>query len=268
LLDISLKICYNGNTETGGFNMTSTLLAQASWIMDVLFFLVLVGGLALGVQRGFIKGICSLAGTLFSIAFAFFFCVSFEVFLDNVFGMTTAISNGLVGAFSGSEAMSTPIGSGDLAQALEEASVPSFIANAIVGAFDGMGVPDGTTPAMLVAPVVAKWIGIAISFVLLILIMKIGTWLVGKLLTALVERIPIVGTVNMLLGGLLGLFKGLILLFIVFMILSWIPSESMHTFIAESGVVGKIFVSDWFENATSYISSFQWYEDFLAGELV
>ena len=247
--------------------MTSALLASASWIMDLLFFVVLVGGLALGVQRGFIKGICSLAGTLFSIAFAFFFCVSFELFLDNVFGMTTAISNGLVGAFSGSEAMSTPIGSGDLAQALKDAGVPSFIAGGIVSAFEGMGVPDGTTPAMLVAPVVAKWIGIAISFVLLIIIMKLGTWLLGKLLTAIVDRILVVGTMNMVLGGLLGLFKALILLFILFMILSWIPSDSMHNFIAESGVVGKIYVSDWFDNATSYISSFQWYEDFLKGKI-
>ncbi|MDE6273537.1 MAG: CvpA family protein [Clostridiales bacterium] len=246
--------------------MTSALLAGASWVIDIVFFLILIGGLALGVQRGLIKGICSLAGTFFSIAFAFFFCVSFEVFLDNVFGMTTAISNGLVNSFSKSDAMATPIGA-DLAQALEAANVPSFVASAIMSTFEGMGVPEGTTPAMLVAPLVAKWIAVAISFVLLIIIMKGGTWIVGKLLTAFIGKIPVLRTVNMVLGGLLGLFEALILLFIVFMILSWIPSETMHSFIAESGVVGKIFVSDWFANATSYISSFQWYEDFLANKL-
>lgn len=243
--------------------MLNTLLASASWILDVIFFLVLVGGIAVGVKRGFVNGICKLAGTLFAIAFAFFFCVSMENFLENLFHMRTAISNGLLGCFT-SEMMTTPIGANDVTASLEAAGVPGFIASMLSGVFAGAEIPDGTTPAMLIAPLLAKWISIAISFVLLIVLLKLGTWLAGKVLSSLIDKIPVVGTVNHLLGGVLGLVKALILLFIVFAILSWIPAPGLQSFIAESGIVGKIIGSEWFKNAVSYVASFQWYEDYIA----
>lgn len=55
--------------------MTFDLLASWTWTIDVVFLLLLVAGTAFGAFRGFISGICKMAGTLFAIVFAVIFCV-------------------------------------------------------------------------------------------------------------------------------------------------------------------------------------------------
>ena len=90
-------------------------------VVDIVFFLLIIGGIFAGAQRGFISGVSRLAGTLFAIAFALFFCVSFSAFLENNFGMTSSISDGLTGAFSNLEMLNTDISAKNLETALEEA---------------------------------------------------------------------------------------------------------------------------------------------------
>ena len=95
-----------------------------------------------------------------------------------------------------------------------------------------------------------EWIMVILSFILLFIIVKIGCWLLGSIGSAFIDRFAPLRIVNMLLGGILGAFKAFILLFILFAIFRWIPSDSFHDFILSSGVVGKIFDSQWFIDAT------------------
>ena len=55
----------------------NNLLAAGGWTLDVAFFVILLVGILLGVMRGFVAGICKLAGKIFSVAVAVVFCVSF-----------------------------------------------------------------------------------------------------------------------------------------------------------------------------------------------
>lgn len=72
---------------------------SAGWILDVIFFVILLLGLLFGAWRGFVKGICKLAGTIFAIFVALTFCNAFKNTLENWFGLTTALSE----SFGGSE---------------------------------------------------------------------------------------------------------------------------------------------------------------------
>lgn len=173
----------------------NSLLAAGAWIIDVLFFAVLVMGILLGVRRGFIKGVCKLAGTIFSVIVAVTFCVAMQASLERNFGATTAINNAI-------------------------------------------GAPFG------------EWLMVALSFVLLLIIVKLGCWFLGSVGSAVVDSLAPIRIINMLLGGILGAFKAFILLFVLFAIFRWIPSDSLHEFISSSGVVGKIFDSTWFIDAT------------------
>ena len=173
----------------------NSLLAAGAWVIDILFFVVLILGILLGVRRGFIKGICKLAGTIFSVIVAVTFCVAMQASLERSFGSTTAINNAI-------------------------------------------GAPFG------------EWIMVALSFILLIVIVKLGCWFLGGVGSALVDSLAPLRIVNMLLGGILGAFKAFILLFVLFAIFRWLPSDSLHEFISSSGVVGKIFDSQWFIDAT------------------
>ena len=99
-----------------------------------------------------------------------------------------------------------------------------------------------------------KWIMVIVSFVFLVLLVKLGCWAIGAGGTALAERYEPVKIINMVLGGAMGAFQMFVIIFIIFAILRWIPSTSLHEFIASSKVVGVIFnptPGSWFYAATN-----------------
>ncbi len=71
------------------------LLASSAWILDVVFFVILILGILFGSWAGFVRGVCKLAGTIFAIFVAVTFCNAFKNSLESAFGMTTAIANGV-----------------------------------------------------------------------------------------------------------------------------------------------------------------------------
>ncbi|MDE5896186.1 MAG: CvpA family protein [Clostridia bacterium] len=163
-----------------------------SWILDVLFFVLIIFGILLGVRQGFIAGICKLAGTILAVAVAILFCNSFA----DALGLTDALV--------------------------------SAIGNAEIGG----------------------WIAVAIAFLILIVLTKMGAWLLGKLGTALAEKIKPFALVNNLCGGILGLFKALILIFLLlaacYWLNEWLHLAPLADFINGSSIVGAIFQWDWF----------------------
>ena len=243
------------------------LLAGNGWILDVVFFLLLILGVFSGVKKGFLLGVSKLAGTILALAVALVFAASFEVFLENVFHMTTAIANGLVGAMSGNEMLAAEISGANLTEALTAAGIPAFLANAIADAVGSGGLPEGTTAAMLLGPLLAKWIAIAISFVLLLILVKLGVSILSHALTGAVESVKPLAVINQLLGGVLGLAKTALLIFVLLAICSWLPLQGVHEYITSSAVVGALFDSAWFADATSYVFSFRWLTDFLNSQL-
>ncbi len=174
----------------------NALLASGGWVLDILFFALLILGILFGVRRGFIAGVCKLAGTFLAVFIAVTFCVALQASLERSFGWTSAINSSI-------------------------------------------GSPFG------------EWIMVAVSFIFLLILTKAGCFLIGKFGSALVDGVKPLKIVNMLLGGLLGALKMFILLFILFAVFRWIPSDSLHEFISSSGVVGKMFNSEWFIAATS-----------------
>lgn len=241
-----------------------------SWILDLLFFLVLLLGTAYGAFRGFVEGVMKLAKKFFLFVFAFTFCVSFSNFLELCFGMTTAIASGLEGAISGNEVYAVGIAAdtvgAEIGTALEGYDMSGIARWFISISFKSVAlIPAGTTPAMLISAVLAKWITIVISFVALILLVKLGSMLVSLLFNAVKDRIAPIRIADQALGAALGLAEALVVLFILFLLLNWLPIDGLHNFISSSAVVGKIFSSEWFQSATSYAVSGAWFNEYLSG---
>ena len=74
-----------------------------AWILDVIFFVVLLLGCWLGAKVGLVKGVCKIAGWILSIVIPIVCCVAFKDALENWFGMVTAISGGVAEAFYGTD---------------------------------------------------------------------------------------------------------------------------------------------------------------------
>lgn len=246
--------------------MQSHLLASFGWIIDVFFFLILFFRTLIGAHRGFVVEVCKLAGKIASIIFAFMLCVSFANFLENCFGMTTSIANGIAASIAKNDAYAVrlphDVAGSDLLETLDSLGVNAFSRWFICLGFSDMEfVPAGTTPALMIGSILAKWIANIIAFLLLIILIRLCVLFLSRVLTNIIEKLAPFRTVNRFLGALLGFLKACFLLFVVFTIMSWLPFDSL---LDSTFVVGKLIRSEWFRNATSYAISGKWFTQFLS----
>ncbi len=160
-----------------------------SWILDVIFFVVLIGGCLVGVKVGFVKGVCRIAGWVLSFIVPFVFCAAFKDALESWFGMVSAIQSGI-----------------------------------------------GTT--------IGGWVSMGISFILLFILVRLGTWLLGKIGTALTDSSKIFSAINQIFGGLLGIAEAFLFCYFLLLVCNWLPLDNVHTFIEGSTVVGAIYHSN------------------------
>lgn len=161
-----------------------------AWILDVIFFVLLLLGCFIGAKVGLVRGVCKIAGWILSFVIPFICCVAFKDTLENWFGMVSAIGDGI----------------GNMK--------------------------------------IAEWLSVVIAFVLLFVIVRLGTLLLGLIGGALVDGVKPFAIINGILGGVLGMLEAFLVMYFLLLICGWLPGESMHAFINSSTVVGAIYRSD------------------------
>lgn len=98
----------------------------------------------------------------------------------------------------------------------------------------------------------ASWISVAIAFVALALVVRLGAWLFGHIGTSLIDRVKPMAVINRVLGGVLGAVFAAAFIFLLLALFYWINIESVNTFINESTIVGAIYRWKWFEYAAHF----------------
>lgn len=174
------------------------LLAAGAWVLDVVFFAVLFIGIMLGVASGFLRCVCKIAGTIFSIALAVSFCVPFKNDLESWFGLQTALTNAI-----------------------------------------------GNAKA-------ASWLSVAIAFIALAVLIRLGAWILGHVGTSLIDKSKAMRTMNRFLGGIMGLVGAAAVIFLLLAIMFWISAPGVDSFISQSTVVGAIYRWDYFRYAARF----------------
>ncbi len=174
------------------------LLAAGAWVLDIVFFAVILLGILTGVCLGFLRGICKIAGTLFSISLAVAFCVPFKNTLESWFGLQTALTNSIGNATA------------------------------------------------------ASWVTTAISFVALVIVIRLLAWMLGHFGTALIDKSGAMRSLNRFLGGLLGLVGAAAAIFLLLAIFYWVSVPGVDEFISESTIVGAIYKWDAFRYAAQF----------------
>lgn len=99
-----------------------------------------------------------------------------------------------------------------------------------------------------VGNVFASILSIVISFIALFIIVKLLAWALGKFGTFIVKKSKGAMAINRFLGALLGMFKSLLVIFVLLAICYWLPLGALHDYINHSVVVGAIFNWDLFIN--------------------
>lgn len=222
----------------------ANLLLSSNAAVDI----VLIAIMALFAFYGFIKGFTSLlvrflAGIL-TLVLSFVLCRNAADFLNDVFGMTDKLGASIAGALPGvfgEELMSMPVSMVNEGN-LGSLSVPKFIVNLLLKIASDGSVPADTAVVDVLAPAFAYYIAVVIGFVLCYILFRILFFLIGRLFKG-VNKIPLLGGVNRLLGFLLGAIQGFLVVYVALSVVDLLPFgflEGFKNLLAASKVASGI----------------------------
>lgn len=185
--------------------------------ISIAFIVIIVISLIVGIVRGFASSLISLLAGLGSIILAILLAKPFGEFLAG-----TSLGNGLyqqldqwvVGQLgtASEQLITTENMSTVLPEVYSALNIPSFLHQTITALIQPLITQEGVSIASVVATSITNYTFIAISFLVLWIIFLIIFIILGRL-GKKINKIPVVGGLNRILGGIFGLGIGLIICF-------------------------------------------------------
>lgn len=218
--------------------------------IDLAIIIIMLLFVLFGFIKGFMKQILSVANWLLSLIGSFLFVKPFSALLSKT-AIATSI-NGKVANWIATKGatFNEMIEPGrikeQIAQGISELGLPKFIAEAIASGINIGGAEGDMTLAEVLAPSIGSIILTVVSFIMLFILLMIILKIIFNLLNNVFDE-GILGAVNRLLGGVLGLIKGGVLVSLVMLLLSTISGiiPALNNFLVadlDSGIgIGKFF---------------------------
>ena len=128
-----------------------------------------------------------------------------------------------------------------ISEALAGKDLPQFLIDAIVSSVGDSAIPVGTTIAKLAGEALGGFIVGLIAWVVVFFVAKLLLLLVKNIVCSIVENMPIISSVNTLLGFLLGVLQGLLVISGIIAVLSIIPIPGITSFFNGCVFVGYIY---------------------------
>ena len=98
----------------------------------------------------------------------------------------------------------------------------------------------------------ASILSTVISFLALVIVIRLLAWILGHLGTKIVEKSKFIAGLNRFLGGLIGAVLAAAFIFLLLAVMFWIDVGSANAFISESKVVGAIYNWEYFRYAARF----------------
>ena len=210
-------------------------------IADILVGIVVLIFALVAMKRGFVDCFFSIISTLLAILLAFIFIKPFLNWTNGLFGLGGAIESGCTKAFSKIKGFDLDISSEGIRALLEEKKLPSFLVQSVLDGVGNSELAVGTTVAMLLAQKVRGFAMSLLGFVVLFFLVKLLLLITRSLLTSLIERLPIVHSVNHILGFTVGLLQGFLIVSAVIAVFAIIPWGSMNAFFNDCFFIGWLY---------------------------
>ena len=209
-----------------------------STAIDVAICIILFIFMVVGCKKGFLSQIIGLIAGVASILLAYFFCDDLLKLVLNKFNALTALTDKLTSLFSKNSVLAAEFNPETFKTNLENLHIPNFIINAVAKASEGV---ENTSLAAILAGVVAKYLLLIACFVLIFIICKIAFWIIKKI-AAIFHKTVIIGSIDKILGLLLGTIKGLLVIYFVLFVINTLAPVSVgfSQAIANSKIVNFI----------------------------
>lgn len=209
-----------------------------STAIDIAICIILFIFMVVGCKKGFLSQIIGLIAGAASIMLAYYFCDDLLKLVLNKFDALTPLTNKLTSLFSKNSVLAAEFNPETFKTNLENLHIPNFIINAVAKASEGV---ETTSLAAILAGVVAKYLLLIACFVLIFIICKIAFWIIKKI-AAIFHKTVIIGSIDKVLGLLLGTIKGLLVIYFVLFVINTLAPVSVEfsQAIANSKIVNII----------------------------
>lgn len=195
---------------------------STAMVIDIAICAILLIFAIIGCAQGFLRQLVGLIGGIASLIIAYMFCDDLLKLIQNNYDILSPLTDKLCATLSKNSVLAAEFNPETFKTTLTDLNIPNFIINAI-SKLPMSG--ETATLANVLAIVLAKYICLAVCFVALFLICKLFFLILRKLST-LFNKLLILGSVNRLLGLLLGLVKGLLVVyFVLFAINVFAPAK-------------------------------------------
>ncbi len=216
--------------------------------------IILLLSVIIGYKRGLVKIIASLLATLVCIVLVFFISPSVSKWIQESTPLRETVKNKCIELIlpdetMGEEALQTEIPLEQQRAMIENADIPDVIQEMLVEnnhdeGYAALGVQTfGEYVGAYVAKVIADILAFLITFVAVFIIVRIVLGMLN-----IVDKIPLVGGANHLVGGIFGAGIGILIIWILFIVITLLYNTSLGMAcmkgISESEILTKLYDSN------------------------
>ena len=198
-------------------------------ILDILFVLVAALFIYVGVKKGFIKSLIQSTKLILTTIITYFLGSPVAAFIKENF-VFQKVYDAWYARFNGMYQQANETLNIDEFRATVE-TAPEFLLRPekkaeileSISEESGAALVESlsTSIANPIADVISNIIGYALTFVVVLVLLTIGAWL----LTKIADRVAIIGTANRILGGVFGALLGTVILVVAAVVISFIDAE-------------------------------------------
>lgn len=218
--------------------------AWQHYTLDVLVVLACLLFAIKDCKKGFVNCLFGVISSLLAIGLAMLMMNVVLDWTNGLFGLEGVLEKGCANAFAKIKGFDIDVSNQGIETALADKNIPKFLIKMVVEEFGDSTIATGTTIAMLVGQSLGGLIAGLICWVVIFLVVKGLLFIVRKVITGILEQIPIVGKLNHVLGFAVGAVKAILIFSAIVAIFSIIPSQGISNFFNECIVVGWLYNSN------------------------
>lgn len=220
---------------------------NVSWVnhaIDAGIVIVIAICAVSSAKKGFVECFFGFISTILAVVAAFMFMKGVLSWTEGLFGLQGVIEEAVIGWLDKVAGFNVDVSAAGIEAALADKNLPAFLIDAVVASVGNEELAIGTTLAVVVGRTIAEFTATLAAWFLVFLLTKLLLKLVRGLLNSIVEALPIIGSLNHLLGLVVGAIKGLLIVCAVIAVIALIPAEGLNTFLSECTIASWLYNSN------------------------
>lgn len=228
-------------------------------ILLLVVGIILIGSVVIGYKRGFVKIVASLLATLISIVLVMMLVPHVSHWIQNSTPLRSTIQEKCIDALQLEGGPSVSLSDIEIPREqqislIEGAKLPSIFQDMLLEnnnseAYGQLGVNTfGEYVGAYVAKIVADIIAFIVTFILVMIVVRVVIQVLG-----IVNKIPLIGGANRIVGAVLGGGIGIVIVWVLFIVITLLYSTTLGAAcmesIAENAILTKLYDSNLLMNA-------------------